>query len=164
MAELEVKVPSPGESISEVRIAQWLVADGDVVKRDQVIAEVDSDKATLEISAEEGGKITLLAKADDTVNVGDVVAKIDTSVKPAKDAPRSVEPTTAVRAAPARAAWPRLRPCAGRAAQAPRPPRHACLRSAGIRGVRAALRCRRENRACGRWLVWRALRATGPWG
>ncbi|MBK9058685.1 MAG: 2-oxoglutarate dehydrogenase complex dihydrolipoyllysine-residue succinyltransferase [Flavobacteriales bacterium] len=84
MAKIEVKVPSPGESISEVRIAQWLVADGDVVKKDQVIAEIDSDKATLELSAEEGGKISLLAKADETVNVGDVVAKIDTSVKPAK--------------------------------------------------------------------------------
>ncbi len=85
MANIEVKVPSPGESISEVRIAQWLVSDGDVVKKDQVIAEIDSDKATLELSAEEGGKISLLAKADDTVNVGDVVAKIDTSVKPAKE-------------------------------------------------------------------------------
>ncbi len=81
MAEIEVKVPSPGESISEVRIAQWLVADGDTVKKDQVIAEVDSDKATLELNAEEGGKISLLAEADQTVNVGDVVAKIDTSVK-----------------------------------------------------------------------------------
>ena len=85
MANIEVKVPSPGESISEVRIAQWLVADGDVVKKDQVIAEIDSDKATLELSAEEGGKISLLAKADETVNVGDVVAKIDTSVKPEKE-------------------------------------------------------------------------------
>ena len=85
MANIEVKVPSPGESISEVRIAQWLVADGDVVKKDQVIAEIDSDKATLELSAEEGGKISLLAKADETVNVGDVVAKIDTSVKPTKE-------------------------------------------------------------------------------
>ncbi len=82
MANIEVKVPSPGESISEVRIAQWLVADGDVVKKDQVIAEIDSDKATLELSAEEGGKISLLAKADQTVNVGDVVAKIDTAVQP----------------------------------------------------------------------------------
>lgn len=82
MANIEVKVPSPGESISEVRIAQWLVSDGDVVKKDQVIAEIDSDKATLELSAEEGGKISLLAKSDDTVQVGDVVARIDTSVKP----------------------------------------------------------------------------------
>ncbi len=91
MANLEVKVPSPGESISEVRIAQWLVADGDMVKKDQVIAEIDSDKATLELSAEEGGKISLLAKADETVNVGDVVAKIDTSVKPAKEEKKEVK-------------------------------------------------------------------------
>jgi len=91
MANLEVKVPSPGESISEVRIAQWLVADGDVVKKDQVIAEIDSDKATLELSAEDGGKISLLAKADETVNVGDVVAKIDTSVKPAKEDKKEVK-------------------------------------------------------------------------
>jgi 2-oxoglutarate dehydrogenase E2 component (dihydrolipoamide succinyltransferase) len=82
MAILDVKVPSPGESISEVRIAQWLVADGDVVRKDQVIAEIDSDKATLELSAEDGGQISLSAKADETVNVGDTVARIDTSVKP----------------------------------------------------------------------------------
>jgi 2-oxoglutarate dehydrogenase E2 component (dihydrolipoamide succinyltransferase) len=91
MANIEVKVPSPGESISEVRIAQWLVSDGDVVKKDQVIAEIDSDKATLELSAEEGGKISLMAKADETVNVGDVVAKIDTSVKPAKEEKKEVK-------------------------------------------------------------------------
>ena len=93
MANIEVKVPSPGESISEVRIAQWLVADGDVVRKDQVIAEIDSDKATLELSAEDGGKISLLAKADETVNVGDVVAKIDTSVKPPPAASGSVDPS-----------------------------------------------------------------------
>ncbi|MBX2983679.1 MAG: 2-oxoglutarate dehydrogenase complex dihydrolipoyllysine-residue succinyltransferase [Flavobacteriales bacterium] len=91
MANIEIKVPSPGESISEVRIAQWLVADGDVVKKDQVIAEIDSDKATLELSAEEGGRISLLAKADETVNVGDVVAKIDTSVKPQKEEKKQVK-------------------------------------------------------------------------
>ena len=84
--ELEIKVPSPGESISEVRIAQWLVGNGDVVEKDQVIAEIDSDKATLELTAEDEGKITLLAEADATVNVGDVVARIDTSVKAEKSA------------------------------------------------------------------------------
>ncbi|MFZ1686246.1 MAG: 2-oxoglutarate dehydrogenase complex dihydrolipoyllysine-residue succinyltransferase [Flavobacteriales bacterium] len=80
MATVDVKVPSPGESISEVRIAQWLVKDGDVVAKDQVLAEIDSDKATLELSAEAGGQIKILAAADQTVNVGDVVAKLDTSV------------------------------------------------------------------------------------
>lgn len=83
MASIDVKVPSPGESISEVRIAQWLVKDGDVVEKDQVIAEIDSDKATLELSAEAAGQVKLLAEADQTVNVGDVVAKLDTSVAPA---------------------------------------------------------------------------------
>ena len=80
MATVDIKVPSPGESISEVRIAQWLVKDGDVVAKDQVLAEIDSDKATLELSAEAGGQVKLMAQADQTVNVGDVVARIDTSV------------------------------------------------------------------------------------
>jgi 2-oxoglutarate dehydrogenase E2 component (dihydrolipoamide succinyltransferase) len=84
MAIVDIKVPSPGESISEVRIAQWLVKSGDTVEKDQVIAEIDSDKATLELSAEAEGRIELLAAADATVNVGDVVAKIDTSVKAEK--------------------------------------------------------------------------------
>jgi 2-oxoglutarate dehydrogenase E2 component (dihydrolipoamide succinyltransferase) len=84
MATVDVKVPSPGESISEVRIAQWLVKSGDTVEKDQVIAEIDSDKATLELSAEAEGRIEVLAAADATVNVGDVVAKIDTSVKAEK--------------------------------------------------------------------------------
>ncbi|HNR54190.1 MAG TPA: 2-oxoglutarate dehydrogenase complex dihydrolipoyllysine-residue succinyltransferase [Flavobacteriales bacterium] len=85
MATVDIKVPSPGESITEVRIAQWLVKDGDVVERDQVIAEIDSDKATLELSAEAAGQVKLLAEADQTVGVGDVVARIDTSVAvPAK--------------------------------------------------------------------------------
>ncbi len=86
MALIDINVPSPGESISEVRISQWMVADGDVVEKDQVIAEIDSDKATLELSAEAEGKIALLAEADATVNVGDVVARIDTSVKVEKKA------------------------------------------------------------------------------
>jgi 2-oxoglutarate dehydrogenase E2 component (dihydrolipoamide succinyltransferase) len=86
MATIDIKVPSPGESISEVRIAQWLVKSGDVVEKDQVIAEIDSDKATLELSAEAEGKIEVLAAADATVNVGDVVARIDTSVKAEKKA------------------------------------------------------------------------------
>ena len=86
MATVDIKVPSPGESISEVRIAKWLVKDGDVVSKDQVLAEIDSDKATLELSAEAEGKVQLLAKEDQTVNVGDVVVKIDTSFKAEKKA------------------------------------------------------------------------------
>ncbi|QNJ97735.1 2-oxoglutarate dehydrogenase complex dihydrolipoyllysine-residue succinyltransferase [Constantimarinum furrinae] len=79
---LEMKVPSPGESITEVEIAQWLVEDGDYVEKDQAIAEVDSDKATLELPAEASGIITLKAEEGDAVAVGDVVCLIDT------DAPR----------------------------------------------------------------------------
>jgi 2-oxoglutarate dehydrogenase E2 component (dihydrolipoamide succinyltransferase) len=124
MAIVEVKVPSPGESISEVRIAQWLVADGDTVNKDQVIAEIDSDKATLELSAEEAGKISLLAKADDTVNVGDVVAKIDTSVKPAQEAPRSVDPPDRPAAA-AHAPTATPAPTPAPAPKAPAPAAHA---------------------------------------
>jgi 2-oxoglutarate dehydrogenase E2 component (dihydrolipoamide succinyltransferase) len=79
MSVLEMKVPSPGESISEVEIATWLVADGDYVEKDQAIAEVDSDKATLELPAEQAGIITLKAEEGETVKVGQVVCLIDTS-------------------------------------------------------------------------------------
>ena len=79
MALLEMKVPSPGESISEVEIAQWLVSDGEYVEKDQAIAEVDSDKATLELPSEQSGIITLKAQEGDTVRVGQVVCLIDTS-------------------------------------------------------------------------------------
>lgn len=78
---LEMKVPSPGESITEVEIAEWLVSDGDYVEKDQAIAEVDSDKATLELPAEESGTITLKAQEGDAVAVGEVVCLIDTSAK-----------------------------------------------------------------------------------
>lgn len=67
---LEMKVPSPGESITEVEIATWLVKDGDYVEKDQAIAEVDSDKATLELPAEASGIITLKAEEGDAVAVG----------------------------------------------------------------------------------------------
>ncbi len=98
MAMLEMKVPSPGESISEVEIATWLVADGDYVEKDQAIAEVDSDKATLELPAEESGIITLKAAEGDVVKVGQVVCLIDTSAaKPAGT-------TTVAAAKPAEAA------------------------------------------------------------
>ena len=79
--KLEMKMPSPGESITEVEIAQWLVNEGEYVERDQLICEIDSEKATLELAAEESGGITLKAAEGDTVNVGEVVCIIDTSVK-----------------------------------------------------------------------------------
>jgi len=84
---LEMKVPSPGESITEVEIATWLVKDGDYVEKDQAIAEVDSDKATLELPAEASGIITLKAEEGDAVAVGQVVCHIDTDGKPSGDAP-----------------------------------------------------------------------------
>ena len=83
---LEMKVPSPGESITEVEIAQWLVAEGDYVEKDQPIAEVDSDKATLELPAEESGIITFKSEEGDAVAVGQVVCLIDTEGKPSGDA------------------------------------------------------------------------------
>lgn len=108
---LEMKVPSPGESITEVEIATWLVQDGDYVEKDQAIAEVDSDKATLELPAEASGIITLKAEEGDAVAVGQVVCLIDTSAAkpeggaaPAKEekkeeAPKKEEPKAAPAAA-----------------------------------------------------------------
>ncbi|MGL3000006.1 2-oxoglutarate dehydrogenase complex dihydrolipoyllysine-residue succinyltransferase [Flavobacterium sp. RSSB_23] len=85
---LEMKVPSPGESIKEVEIATWLVKDGDYVEKDQAIAEVDSDKATLELPAEASGVITLKAEEGDAVAVGAIVCLIDTgAAKPSGAAP-----------------------------------------------------------------------------
>lgn len=107
MSVLEMKVPSPGESISEVEIAQWLVSDGDYVEKDQAIAEVDSDKATLELPAEESGIITLKAGEGDVVKVGQVVCLIDTSAeRPAGSAPKVAEVKEEVKAAPVAAAVP----------------------------------------------------------
>ena len=94
----EIKVPSPGESITEVEIAQWLVSDGDYVFKDQAIAEVDSDKATLELPADESGIITLVAEEGDTVEVGGVVATLDTSAEPPADAAPAASTETAAEA------------------------------------------------------------------
>ncbi len=119
---LEMKVPSPGESIKEVEIATWLVKDGDYVEKDQAIAEVDSDKATLELPAEASGVITLKAEEGDAVAVGAVVCLIDTAAAkpsgsapaPATEAPKAEEKKVeAPVAAPA--------PAATYAAQAPSP-------------------------------------------
>lgn len=109
---LEMKVPSPGESITEVEIATWLVKDGDYVEKDQAIAEVDSDKATLELPAEESGIITLKAEEGDVVEVGQVVCLIDTDAPrpeggsaPAAEAPKA-EVKEEVKAVPAPVAAP----------------------------------------------------------
>ncbi|WP_278638777.1 2-oxoglutarate dehydrogenase complex dihydrolipoyllysine-residue succinyltransferase [Capnocytophaga sputigena] len=90
---LEMKVPSPGESITEVEIARWLVKTGDYVTKDQAVAEVDSDKATLELPAEASGIITLQAEEGEAVKVGQVVCLIDTEAK-APTAASSATPST----------------------------------------------------------------------
>ena len=99
---LEMKVPSPGESITEVEIAEWLVQEGDYVEKDQAIAEVDSDKATLELPAEASGTVTFKAEVGDAVEVGAVVCLIDTSAaKPeGGDAPKAAASIPEVAAAP----------------------------------------------------------------
>ena len=97
---LEMKVPSPGESIKEVEIATWLVKDGDYVEKDQAIAEVDSDKATLELPAEASGIITLKAEEGDAVAVGAVVCLIDTSAAKPTGNSRAKEEAKPVAEAP----------------------------------------------------------------
>jgi len=107
MPILEMKVPSPGESISEVEIAAWLVSDGDYVEKDQAIAEVDSDKATLELPAEAAGVITLKSEEGDVVPVGGVCCLIDTDAERPAGAPTPAltpTPAPAAAAAPAPAA------------------------------------------------------------
>ena len=114
MSILEMKVPSPGESITEVEIATWLVKDGDYVEKDQAIAEVDSDKATLELPAEESGIITLKAEEGEVVKVGQVVCLIDRSASkpagetasPVKEEPKVEAPKSeAPKATPAPATY-----------------------------------------------------------
>ena len=119
---LEMKVPSPGESIKEVEIATWLVKDGDYVEKDQAIAEVDSDKATLELPAEASGIITLKAEEGDAVAVGAVVCLIDTSAAKPSGAAPAAEAKPAVAEAP-KAEVPKAAPVAEKtyATQAPSP-------------------------------------------
>ncbi len=98
---IEVKVPSPGESISEVQLAGWLVEDGSYVDKDQEIAEIDSDKATLTISAEKAGNVKILVPKGETIEVGSVIARIDTEgkgpqVKPSRE-PKIEEPAVTAR-------------------------------------------------------------------
>ena len=103
-----MKVPSPGESITEVEIAEWLVQDGDYVEKDQAIAEVDSDKATLELPAEESGIITLKAEEGDAVAVGEVVCLIDTSAaKPEGDAAAAADKKEEAKEEPAKVEAPK---------------------------------------------------------
>ena len=99
---LEIKVPTVGESISEVTLAKWTKKEGDYVERDEIIAELESEKATFEINAEQAGVLHLVANEGDTLNIGDVVCTIDTEAgapaaapSAAVEAPKPVEATAA---------------------------------------------------------------------
>ena len=146
MPILEMKVPSPGESISEVEIATWLVADGDYVFKDQAIAEVDSDKATLELPAEAGGTITLKAEEGDAVAVGAVVCLIDTDAEaPADAAPSAAAPVAAPAPSPAPSAAPTPAPApvaasapAGHAAGHPSPAARKLMEESGLKAGQVA--------------------------
>ncbi|MEC3877349.1 2-oxoglutarate dehydrogenase complex dihydrolipoyllysine-residue succinyltransferase [Chryseobacterium salviniae] len=143
MSVLEMKVPSPGESITEVEIATWLVKDGDYVEKDQPIAEVDSDKATLELPAEESGVITLKAEEGDVVQVGQVVCLIDMdaakpsgNAAPAAEAPKQEEAPKA--AEPAKQEAPAAQPAAATQTYATGAPSPAAKKILDEKGMDAA--------------------------
>lgn len=139
MSVLEMKVPSPGESISEVEIASWLVSDGDYVEKDQAIAEVDSDKATLELPAEESGIITLKAEEGEVVKVGQVVCLIDTSAaRPAGSAPKAEAPAAEKVEEKAPAKEEKAAPAADKAAPSPNPVNEKTSYASGTPSVAAA--------------------------
>lgn len=100
---LEIKIPSPGESISEVELASWFVEDGALVSKNQEVGEIESEKATLPLIAEQAGQLKILVEAGETVNVGAVVASIDTSV----EVPTAAEETPAPETKAAAAAAPK---------------------------------------------------------
>ena len=138
MSILEMKVPSPGESITEVEIATWLVKDGDYVEKDQAIAEVDSDKATLELPAEQAGIITLKAEEGEVVKVGQVVCLIDMSgakpegtAAPVAEAPKAEE-APKVEAPKVEAPKPAAAPAATYATNSPSPAAKKILDEKGI--------------------------------
>lgn len=133
MSILEMKVPSPGESITEVEIATWLVKDGDYVEKDQAIAEVDSDKATLELPAEQAGIITLKAEEGEVVKVGQVVCLIDMSgTKPEGAAAPVAEAPKAEEAPKVEAPKPAAAPAATYATNSPSPAAKKILDEKGI--------------------------------
>ena len=91
MSIIEMKIPSPGESITEVQIARWIRKDGDFVEKDEEICEIDSDKATLTLNAEADGALKILVKEGETIAVGTIVCSIDTSAKKPADSPKKEE-------------------------------------------------------------------------
>ena len=133
MSILEMKVPSPGESITEVEIATWLVKDGDYVEKDQAIAEVDSDKATLELPAEQAGIITLKAEEGEVVKVGQVVCLIDMSGAKPEGTTAPVAETPKVEEAPkVEGPKPAAAPAATYATNSPSPAAKKILDEKGI--------------------------------
>lgn len=133
MAVVEMKVPSPGESITEVQIARWLKKDGDYIEKDEEICEIDSDKATLTLNAEASGRIHILVKEGETVPVGSAVCSIDTDVsapapsaKPAAKAAPAAVPVTPAAAAPV------SKPAKTGAAGIPSPAADKILREKGV--------------------------------
>lgn len=134
MSILEMKVPSPGESITEVEIATWLVKDGDYVEKDQPIAEVDSDKATLELPAEESGTITLKAEEGEVVEVGQVVCLIDTSAAKPEEGSAPAATAEVKAAEPAKVETPKVeaKPAATYATGTPSPAAKKILDEKGV--------------------------------
>ncbi len=139
MSVLEMKVPSPGESITEVEIATWLVKDGDYVEKDQPIAEVDSDKATLELPAEQSGIITLKAEEGEVVQVGQVVCLIDMdaakpegAAAPAAEAKKEEEAPKAAEPSKTEAPKPAAQPAATYATGTPSPAAKKILDEKGV--------------------------------
>ena len=102
---IDIKVPTVGESISEVTLIKWVKKTGDYVNRDEVIAELESEKATFEVNAEKAGILETVAEEEQTLQIGDVLAKIDeTAVAPASAAPAATEATPEPEATPTAAA------------------------------------------------------------
>lgn len=97
---VDVKVPSVGESISEVTIASWLKKDGDMVKLDEAICSIESDKATLEISAPKAGKLKILVNEGETVAIGTKVAEVDETATASSGAQATAAPSDSSKAAP----------------------------------------------------------------
>ncbi|GAA4323741.1 2-oxoglutarate dehydrogenase complex dihydrolipoyllysine-residue succinyltransferase [Flaviaesturariibacter amylovorans] len=112
---IEIKVPTVGESINEVTLVKWLKQDGDYVNRDEVIAELESEKATFEVNAEQAGVLKTVGKEGDTLNIGDVIAQIDETAAKPEGAPAAAPAAEAPKAAPAAEAKPAAQPAAAAA-------------------------------------------------
>ena len=97
---IELKIPSVGESITEVQIAEWLKADGATVKKDENVAVIDSEKTTFELPAPEDGRLKILHQVGETIKVGDVVGHIETNGEASKADPAGKKRKESEAAAP----------------------------------------------------------------